>query len=308
MHDPVTNGLLLTLLIALTMFAYFFAMYLRGKRAAYFGNLKTLERVHGFRHFHVSPWVLLVKVIIVSLLFIVATETVEVRKMTPIADTDYVILIDASSSMANTDYNPTRLAAAKEISKSWVRILGNNTRVGLIAFSQDIQNLVPLTFDKKKVEREIDLIQIDYSKSGTSIDYALSSGYDLLKNSRMNKEVLLLTDGTEGVESRTIANAKAGRIKIYSFGIGSAVIDETPEEYRDMYSSLAFNFTKLDILSNATGASAYKVGNSLELEYAFREATLEKIDIPLNSGYYIIILIAVISILELLLYSKLGGL
>ena len=42
--------------------------------ATYFGNLKTLERTHGFKIFHVSTWVLVTKMVLIVLLYMDALD------------------------------------------------------------------------------------------------------------------------------------------------------------------------------------------------------------------------------------------
>lgn len=286
---------------------------LRGKRATFFGNIKTLERVHGYQQHHVSFYILITKIIIVSLLFLVATGSVELRSLRPVSDTDYVILIDASASMSKTDYNPSRLSAAKEISYKWLSVVPNGTRIGLIGFSEDLSVVDSPTTDLKKIKSDIDGIKIDYSKSGTSLIFAISNGVSLLNKTPNKKALLLLTDGTDEIDNNTVAYAIENNVKIYAFGIGSkegqaAVIDpDIPDEFKDLYTNLDYNFSKLEDLSIKTGGKAYSVSNTDELATAFRQVTLENANVQLNSSYYIVLLIAFLSILELIVYSKFGG-
>lgn len=306
LNDPFQNMLLLAILIVLTVIAYLYMVYRRGRRATLFGNMKTLEKVHGYRRFYVNPTVLIVKVLIISLLFLIATESLELRQTNFVADTDYLILLDSSSSMAKTDYPPSRLEAAREISQEWLRQVPDTTRVGFIAFSQDIMAEVPLTIERSYISETIDRIRIDYGKSGTDLDFALNSGLDRVNNSEDKVTFLLLTDGTQSVQNYTIAKARSLGVKVYAFGIGSP--NETIVNESDYYQSLDFNFTLLQELSEGTGGKAYRVADRQELDDALREATLEDIQISLNTNYYVLILIAVLSILEFVVYSKYGGL
>lgn len=291
---------------------------MRKKRAARFGNLSTLRKVHGFRRFDASPAILVTKLLLIALIFFVATESIDIRQTKPISSQDYIILLDSSASMAKTDFNPNRLTAAKEISKNWLNILPKSTRVGLVAFSQDIALSVPLTEDRNILKEKIDAVNIDYSKSGTSLDFALNFALSLTeRNSSNNNTILLLTDGTEDVSENTIALLQAEDMKIYSFGIGERKTDEIqnlikddeiPEDLKELYNTMEFNFTKMSELSNSTSGKAFEVSNGDELVDALNQATLESIQIKLNSGYWMLILIAMLSIFELVIYAKLGGL
>jgi len=288
-------------------------IYYRRRRLTHFGNIKTLEKAHGFKRFYISPTVLIIKILIVCLLFMVATDSIELRQTRPLTQVDYVVVIDASPSMSNDDYLPSRLTAAKKISQDWLRILPNGTQVGLVSFSDSIDMSVDLTTNKEEIIKDIDKIQINYSKSGTAIAHALDHAFDLLQETEYNRSVLLVTDGTENIENITVNRAKLLDIKIYSFGIGSNTIQDVNstlknENFSDYYSSLKFNFTKLQKLADATHGQAYKVANSQELNNALRASTLEEVQIKLNSQYYIGLLIALISIFEFVAYAKLGGL
>jgi Ca-activated chloride channel family protein len=295
----------------LTVTAYFFMIYLRGKRVTHFGNLQTLVRTHGFHKFHVSIGILFVKIFMIVILYMVATNSIEIHSFQPITDTDYVLMIDSSSSMAKTDLKPNRLTSAKDLSKQWLNILPNSTSVGMVSFSQDIDAYVKPTFERNVLKTRIDDIEIDYGKSGTDLDYAINFGIDLLNDSKQSKSILLFTDGTQEIRDETISKAKDKKVKIFSFGIGgtgTTNLENIPVEFRDTFATQDLNFTILEDLSNRTNGNAYKITNQAELEESFRTATLEQVEISMNSGYYVTILIAAISIIELLIYAKLGAL
>lgn len=311
-QNPGQDLALLVILLVVTTLAYFVMKYLRGSRATYFGNMGTLKRTHKYKVFHISGLVLLVKVFLIVLLYLVATNSIMIKDYQPITDTDYVLLIDDSSSMAKSDFAPNRLHSAKTIATKWVDVLPNSTAVGIVGFSKNIDTNLDLTHDTDKQLEAIESIAIDYTRSGTDLNHALSHSADLLKNSKSNKTVLLFTDGTESISNDTINRIKFDNIKIIAFGIGDEDVieqyDDIPVEFRGSFNSLAFNFTAMQELANNTNGKAYKVGNTVELEKSFNDATLEEIQVSLDSGYYVTILIAIISILELLVYAKLGAL
>ncbi len=306
-NDPLKNILLLAVLIVLTVVAYLYMVYGRRTRATHFGNLSLLEKVHGFKRFHISPSILLFKILIICLLFLIATNTLELRQTKFVSDTDYVILLDASSSMAKRDYPPSRLGAAKEISLGWLDAVPKTTRIGFLAFTQDIAAQVPLTLDHGAVRDAIEGVGIDYSKGGTSLDFALNFALDNMTRGDGNSVTfLLLTDGTQRVQNETIAKAKQQGVRIYSFGIGAAEPEGGNES--EFYRSLDFDFSILEDLSNRTGGAAYRVADKQELDEALRSATLKDIQVSMNTSYYVLLLIAALSILEFVFYSHFGGL
>jgi Mg-chelatase subunit ChlD len=265
--------------------------------------------VQGYRQFHVNPIILILKILTVSLLFLVATGSIEVVKTAQTPDTDYVIVLDASPSMAAIDLSPSRIDAAKELSKQWLDTIPKATRVGLIVVSQDLSNIVPITDDKEVIKKAINDVEIDYAKSGTALVYALSRSVDILNKSDKKRGILLLTDGTEEIDTTTFGLMNTNNVIVYALGIGTSEQEEVdiPQEFREFYSPQEYNFTKLQELSSKTGGKAYNIGNEEEFETAFREVTLETVEIELDSSYYVVLLIAILSILELIIYSKFGG-
>ena len=311
-HDPFENLVLLVLLLVFTTLAFYSFAFLRRKRASRFGNIKTLERVHGFKRFHLSPSILILKLFIVSMLFLVATDSLQVGRLQPIADTDYVILIDTSPSMTQTDYNPNRLTAAKNIASDWIRVIPNGTQVGLVSFSRDLGVTVDLTFNKDRVRDEIARVEVDLNQTGGSPDFAIQYAANMLNGSTNKRAILLFTDGTSEVDQSTIALAQTLSVQIYAFGIGSEDqreydLSSIPEEFWDTFDRLEFNFSRLEFLSEQTNGTAYQIANQNELRQAFLDATYQESAIQLNSAFYVLILIALISILELFVYAHLGG-
>ncbi len=313
LRNPLQDSMLLLILIIITIIAYFVMKFLRGKRAAYFGNLKTLERTHGYKVFHISSWVLLLKLVLIILLYLVATNSILISDYKAVSNTDYILLIDDSSSMAKNDYDPNRLSSAKNIAKKWINILPNSTRLSIVAFSSGIDVDSKLSNSKSKLLSVVDNINIDYTRSGTNLDYAIEYSLDEFDfTSNTNKTILLMTDGTESISNKTLDKAVTNKVKIVIFGIGSSQeknsFENIPEEYRDSFNNLDFNETILDNIASRTGGIAYHVENNEELENSFEKATLQEVKVSLDSGYYIILLIAIISILELLIYARLGAL
>lgn len=296
--------------------------YLRAKRAIYFGNLNTLERTHGFKIFHVSTLILFIKMAMIILLYMVATNSVEITEYKPIGDTDYLLLIDDSSSMAKTDFRPNRLASAKDISTRWLSIAPNQTAIGMVAFSQNIDEFAPLTTDKSLVRNKINDLTIDYSRSGTDIDFAIDYGVELLLDSGRKRTLLLFTDGTQPISNETIDKAVRNEVRVIAFGIGNSSVqnasfddvfdEDIPQDVREellnSYSDLGMDFSILENLAMQTGGMAFQITNELELEESFQAATLEQVNKRIDSAFYVTMFIAIISILELLIFARLGAL
>ena len=312
LENPLGNLLLFVFLIALTVVGYFYMVRLRERRATAFGNIHTIERVQGFRRYAPSNIVLIMKVLLIFLIFMAATQSVELRQKKPVTNTDYILLIDSSGSMAANDFPPTRLAAAKELSKNWLNEVPNSTQVGIVSFSSTVESYVPLTTDKEVLQAAVDGIEVQYSHAGTSIDYALNFALDALNESKRNKSILLFTDGTQDFNPTIVSRARQLNIPVIAFGIGSksnSVSNRSlPADYAEYFDNLALNFTILENLANQTGGKAFRVSSVSELQKSFSQATLQETQVRLNTNYYFLILIALLSIAELLIYSREGAL
>lgn len=311
LENPLGNFLLFTLLIVLTIIGYYYMVRLRENRATAFGNIKTIERVQGFRRYSPSNRVLIMKIVLISLIFLAATQSIELRQKKPITDTDYMLIIDSSSSMGQTDFDPNRLSAAKELSQAWLKEVPNSTMIGVISFSDTVNEFVTPTTDKEMLQIVIENINIDYSRAGTFTDYALNFAINAFNETTKNRTILLFTDGTQSIDPMVIAMANQRNIPVTVFGIGSKNITSNrtiPEEYKEFYSEMEMNFTVLEEIANNTGGKAYYVSDEYELKSSFSDATLRETQTRLNTNYYILLLIAVLSILELLVYSREGAL
>lgn len=284
-------------------------VHARGKRATHFGNMTLLQKIHGYKRFHVSPIIFYVKIVIIIMLFLIATGSLQIFQERSSIDTDYVILLDSSASMAKADYSPNRLSAAKEISQDWLKSLDKETKIGYATFSQEITLEQTLTTKKNLISERIEQTEINYNVGGTSLDFALNhaAGFFDFGGDRQ-KAILLLTDAAEDVQDTTLATLRIQGIQVFAFGIGADETGIINEQYEDFYADLAFNFSQLERVADITGGSAYRVENETSLALALEDATLAQIQVKLNSSYYIMILIAILSILELIFYAKLGGL
>ena len=294
---------LLVLLMVLTALAYGLMIHFRGKRSVYFANSKTLEKIHGFKHHSVSPVILLAKFLIIFLLFLVATESVQLYT-TQIADnTEYLIMIDVSSSMAVTDFDPDRLSAAKEIAQQWTGKVPSNSFVSLLSYSQGIQSSVPFTNDKSLIRDSLDNLSINYLNSTTNLDASLLEAFGTFSN-RTDKTVLLFTDSVDSIQTTTVSRAKNEDIRVLIFGIGSQI--ESLDT--DFFETQSLNFTTMELLANQTNGDAFRVSSYEELSDALLVSTQRETQVALNSTFYVLILIAILSIFELVIYARFGGL
>ena len=135
-----------------------------------------------------------------------------------------VLAIDDSGSMSATDYQPTRLEAAKNAAKILIESLKPKDNVGIVVFESGATTASYLTpFKERAIQKLMDIKQ---RKGSTAIGDGLSLAIDMatsIPNKR--KVVILLSDGVNnaGVVSvdEAINFAKSEKIQVYTVGMGS---------------------------------------------------------------------------------------
>lgn len=106
-----------------------------------------------------------------------------------------VLVIDKSGSMEGGQYGLRKISIAKEAAIKAVHSLKSKDKIGVVAFSDTTEWVVPLssTDDEEKIKRSIGTIK---AGGGTSIIPALEEAYQSLKDADTKlKHIILLTDG-----------------------------------------------------------------------------------------------------------------
>jgi Ca-activated chloride channel family protein len=117
-----------------------------------------------------------------------------------------VLVIDVSGSMRATDVKPSRLAAAQNAVRTFLKKVPHNVRVALIAFAGDPQVAAPPTTDLEVVRQGLDSLGYYSGYGGTAIGDAIAAAVDLVKPQNPN--------GTQTIAYTTIANAKKSPVSI----------------------------------------------------------------------------------------------
>lgn len=110
---------------------------------------------------------------------------------------DCVLVLDASPSMQDKDWPPSRLAAAQEAARAFVDRLANeepNARIAVVAYSQRAKIRCGLTLasNTARLLRAVDGIHVG---DWTNIHAGLKAAQDLLDRTTRSAQVVLLTDG-----------------------------------------------------------------------------------------------------------------
>lgn len=235
--------LLLTLLVVPAALALYLLAERRQMRyAVRFTNLEVLARVAGGR-----PW----RRYLPLALFLVALASLciglarpHVMRTVPDERATVILVLDASRSMQAQDVHPSRLAAAKAASRTFIDRFPEGLRLGLIVFSGDVQVAAPPTTDHALVYRSVDAVENFAGFGGTAIGDAIARAVRLgqhavnrgrvlasggaaspVRSARGLVSIVFLSDGRQNrgilqpFEGAEIA--KAAGIPVYTVALGT---------------------------------------------------------------------------------------
>lgn len=277
---------LLLLLNGLAIVLYIGSRRKKKQRAMKLGNYSTLEKVAGRNFLKSSNLVLLTKLGAITLLVIGISNPVLIEQVSS-TRSDYVLAVDVSASMLQGDLAPNRLDASKRGLKSFVDSTSNETEIGLISFSGNVNTEQELKSDNQDTKQSIDELSLGQS-AGTSIGDAIFSSVSLGLQSDGKAEVVLVTDGRNNVGSdvnSSIRFARENNVSVNAFGIGSR--QNTTQEFttqqrngqevngtRQTFPNL--DVTQLQRVANQTGGNFSVVESSPELSQGLVEIEEEK--------------------------------
>jgi len=139
---------------------------------------------------------------------------------------DIVMVIDISSSMLATDFQPNRLEVVKNTAKDFIS-QRKGDRLGILVFAGESFIQCPLTIDNEVLLSLMDEITVaEQSYDGTAIGMAIANATNRLRKSdAKSKVMILLSDGSNNageLDPNTAADlAKQFGIKIYTIGAGT---------------------------------------------------------------------------------------
>jgi Ca-activated chloride channel homolog len=166
--------LLLTLLVLpIAIGLYLLAERRRMRYAVRYTNLEVLARVAGGR-----PW----RRYVPPALFLVALATLcvavarpHVKTLVPKDRATAILVIDASRSMSARDVRPSRLGAAQDAVRTFLKRVPGRMRIGLIVFAGEPQVAAPPTTDRRLVRESVNDIDMFTGFGGTAIGDALAA-------------------------------------------------------------------------------------------------------------------------------------
>lgn len=176
---------------------------------------------------------------------------------------DIIITLDVSSSMTQTDYYPSRLAAAKKAALTFIDGRRND-RIGLVIYADQPRTVCPPTFDHATLERFIQRADIGALPDGTAIGAGLAvavKGFNYSHTSR--RIVVLISDGEDTssqVDPITVARAvntiHGDSLKVYTVAIGKPSSEE----------GLGVDIETLSSIAELNGGRLFNVESPDELD------------------------------------------
>ena len=254
----------LMLPLALLPAVYAWLLRRRRKMAVRYSSLQVVRAAaagSGFRR-HLPPALLWLAC---SVLALAAARPVA-RVPLPWARTTVMLAMDVSLSMRVADVKPTRLVAAQEAAKLFLRELPKRIEVGLVTFAGSSQVAQRATLDRAALVAAIDAFQMQmHTAVGNAIvlclaelfpDHGIDLGEDTFGSKAHGRSlddkpkspprqitpvapgsydsaaIILLTDGrrTTGIDTLQAAQMAADRgVRIYVVGLGTTGDAATPE-------------------------------------------------------------------------------
>lgn len=221
-----------------------------------------------------------------------------------------VLVLDISGSMQATDYQPTRLEAAKRSAEILLDSLQEKDHAGIITFESGATTAAYLSPYKEKVIEKLRSIAPKEGK--TAIGDGLSLGIDMATSiPNKKKVVILLSDGVNnaGVISpgEAVAFAKANDIQVNAIGMGSEEQVVLGYDWfgRPQYAEL--DEETLKAIAKETGGTYFKSVDDKTLDKIYKdisqEIKREKEETNIKEWFFLAALITFL----VYLYLRYGG-
>ena len=217
------NALFLFLLIPVLVFIYYKYNSNKKESILKFSTLKIIKKTNAKNNL-IRKHIPFLLIIIVFSLIIIALANPQIVTLGSEKGVNLGIVLDGSESMAASDYEPTRLDAAKRAITSLVTKTSETNNVGVVLFETGAGTISYLTPVKQKTLDSISSIQ--QGTGATAIGDGLSLGIDMVSSILDKKRVIiLLSDGihNSGLVSPEQATQYAilNNVQVHTIGIGS---------------------------------------------------------------------------------------
>lgn len=211
------------------------------------------------------PTLLYILAMILLVISLARPVQIDRTQLPPTEGIDIILLMDASASMQQKDFEPNRFVASQLTAKRFVEKRPTD-RIGLVVFAKQAMLQAPLTLDHEALQSYISAMYLGMIDANyTAIGDALGVAANHLKDSKAkSKVIILLTDGDSNAGTiDPVMAAKAAAtygIRVYTIGAASS-------PGQTMYSSQEdeINEGLLLEIAQTTGGQFYRAQNVQQL-------------------------------------------
>ena len=258
---------------------HFFLMKYTRRRAVLFANFEALKRVTGSVVLSKNITILIVRLLIILFLTLSAAGMIFWAKG-PSSEFNYVIALDASSSMLANDFDPNRLEVAKETATNFIESLNAEVSLGVVSFSGISKINHRLTNNKADITESIENIKISRA-GGTDISGAITTSVNVMEiDEEKGRSIILLTDGQHtagGPLDEGINYAIEKNVIVHT--IGMATNKGGSFELTNLLSTV--DEESLTRISDNTGGKFFMAGDKTQMQAAFDQiVTLSEQNVP----------------------------
>ena len=292
----------LMLVLPLLPVAYVWLLRRRVRAAVRYSSLGAVRAAAAGRQWrrHVPP----VLFFLACSVLLLAGARPMARVPLPWARSSIMLTMDVSLSMRVTDVKPTRLVAAQEAAKLFLRDLPKDIEVGLVTFAGSTQVAQAATLDRASLVAAIDAFQMQMGTAvGNAIvvtlaelfpDHGLDVGEMIFGNKSRGRSlddrvkppvkqivpvapgsyssaaIILLSDGrrTTGVDTLAAAKMAADRgVRIYVVGLGTVAGEAATAEGMPIY--LQLDEPTLREVARMTGGEYHYAGTAEKLRSVY---------------------------------------
>ncbi len=306
----VTNKNLAIFLVMITLIVHLIILKKIRERTIKFANYETLKKALGYEILRSNILPLIFRVLALTG-FILALSNFNISVVRPVNDVDFVIALDVSQSMLQSDngnFTPNRLEVAKTKGIGILKVLPENTLVGLVSFSGKARIEHELSPNHDSVATSLRSL---YPKppAGTVIGDALITSAIMLSNSTKKKRaIILITDGKQtedlGVSIEEAVNyLKNANIVVNAIGIGRrnqtvisleginitdlpSEIKKILEENKSYVLPKELDEESLIYITNATHGHYFYALNETDLAQAYEYAILKYNSVNIDARKY----------------------
>ncbi|WP_412542424.1 VWA domain-containing protein [Longispora sp. K20-0274] len=233
--------------------------------------LKTLApRGLGWRR-HAAAVALLMSLLVLS----TAMARPSTDAKTPMERATVMIALDVSLSMQAKDVSPTRIQAAKDAAKDFVKQLPKSFNIGLVSFAKSANVLVSPVKDKEAVVAAIDGLQLaESTATGEAVFTSLQAIQSVPADGAQGAppaRIVLMSDGFRtfgrSIEEAGLAAATANvPVSTIAFGTDEGTVDINGATTR-----VPVDRVSLEKLAGATKGHYYQAVTSEQLKQVYQD-------------------------------------